>query len=234
MTTLRRAAFCWFALAVVAGCASTEVADRERYEGAKLARPDRIIVHDFTANPAEVPPESAFAAELAGAATPTRSSSRSAASSARRSRRSWSRSCAAMGLPAVAAAGEPPPRADDIVLRGYFVSVDEGSARKRVMVGFGRGAAELRTAVEGFQMTPQGLRRLGRGEVKSGGGKVPGVVLPLAVVAATANPIGLVVGGAVKLTGEATGSATIEGAAKRTAKEIAAQIKTAAEEHGWI
>ena len=40
------------ALLVGAGCASTEVTERERYQGAKLARPDRIIVHDLTAIPA--------------------------------------------------------------------------------------------------------------------------------------------------------------------------------------
>jgi fructose-bisphosphate aldolase, class I len=51
---------------------------------------------------------------------------------------------------------------------------------------------------------------------------------------ATANPIGLVVGGAVKATGEVSGSETIEGAAERTAKEAAAQQHTAAEEQGWI
>jgi hypothetical protein len=44
-----------FALVVVAGCASTEVTERQRYEGEKLARPDRIIVRDFTSDPAEVP-----------------------------------------------------------------------------------------------------------------------------------------------------------------------------------
>jgi hypothetical protein len=40
------------ALVTVAGCASTEVTERQRYGGAKLARPDRIIVHDLTAIPA--------------------------------------------------------------------------------------------------------------------------------------------------------------------------------------
>jgi hypothetical protein len=139
-----------------------------------------------------------------------------------------------MGLPAVAAAGQPPPQVDDIVLRGYFVSVDEGSAGNRVLVGFGSGAAELRTAVEGYQMTDQGLRQLGRGEVRSGGGEMPGVVVPLAVLAATANPIGLIVGGAIKGTGEATGSATIEGAARRTSDVIAAQLREAAERQDWI
>jgi Domain of unknown function (DUF4410) len=234
MTTLSRVASCLFALAVVAGCASTEVTERKRYQGEKLARPDRIIVHDFTANPAEVPPESAFAADMASAGTPTPEQLEVSRKLGAQIAQELVAELRAMGLPAVAAEGQPAPQVNDIVLRGYLVSVDEGSARERVLVGFGKGAAELRTAVEGFQMTADGLRPLGRGEVSSGGGDMPGVVLPLAVVAATANPIGLVVGGGIKLAGEATGSDTIEGAAKRTAKEISAQIKTTAEAQGWI
>jgi hypothetical protein len=234
MKPLSRAAAWLFAVVVVAGCASTEITERQRYQGAKLARPDRIIVHDFTANPAEVPPESAFAAEMAGAGTPSPEQLEVGRKLGAAIAKELVAELRGMGLPAVPAAGQPAPRADDIVLRGYLVSVDEGSARRRVLVGFGSGAAELRTAVEGYQMTAQGLRPLGRGEVRSGGGEMPGMVAPLAVVAATANPIGLVVGGAVKLYGEETGSDTIEGAAERTAKEIAAQLRTAAEEQGWI
>jgi hypothetical protein len=222
------------AVMVVAGCASTEVTERQRYQGAKLARPDRIIVHDFTANPADVPPESAFAGKMAGAPMPPPPQLELGRKLGAEVAKKLVADLQGMGLPAVPAAGQPPPRVDDIVLRGYFVSVDQGSATQRVLVGFGAGAAELKTAVEGYQMTAQGLHPLGRGEVKSGGGELPGMVLPLAVVAATANPIGLVVGGAVKATGEVTGSDTIEGAAKRTADEIAAQLKTAAEEQGWI
>jgi Domain of unknown function (DUF4410) len=222
------------AVVVVAGCASTEVTERQRYQGAQLARPDRIIVHDFTANPAEVPPESPFAAQMAGtgASTPEQLEvgRKLGAEVAKRLVADLQR----MGLPAVRAAGQPPPRPDDIVLRGYFVSVEEGRAGRRVLVGFGSGAAELRTAVEGYQMTAQGLRPLGRGEIRSEGGKLPGMVLPAAVLAATASPIGLIVGGTAKATGEVTGSETIEGAAERTADEIAAQLRTAAEEQGWI
>jgi hypothetical protein len=43
-----------------------------------------------------------------------------------------------------------------------------------------------------------------------------------------------VVGGTAKLYGEGSGSDTIEGAAKRTADEISAQLREAAEEQGWI
>ena len=38
----------------------------------------------------------------------------------------------------------------------------------------------------------------------------------------------------MKATGEVTGSETIEGATERTAKEVTAQLHTAAEEQGWI
>ena len=234
MKSLRRAASCLLALAVVAGCASTEVTERQRYAGERLARPDRIIVHDFTADPAKVPRESAFAAELAGAPAPTAEQLEVGRKLGAQVAQELVADLQGMGLPAVRAAGQPPPRPDDIVLRGYFVSVDEGRAGRRVLVGFGSGAAELRTAVEGYQMTPQGLRPLGRGEIRTGGGKLPGMVLPAAVLAATASPIGLIVGGTAKATGELTGSETIEGAAKRTAKEVGVQLRTAAEAQGWI
>lgn len=219
----------------MSSCASTEVTEREAYKGAKLPRPDRIIVYDFTANPAKVPPESAFADNTADpnsqlTAEQLKTTEQLGAEVAKQLVEKLRES----GLPAVQAAGQPPPRVNDIVLRGYFVSVDKGSAAKRVLVGFGAGDAELMTAVEGYQMTSNGLRQLGSGEVKSGGGEIPGLILPAAVMAATANPIGLIVGGAIKVAGEADGSDTIEGAAKRTADEIAVQLKKAAHEQGWI
>ncbi len=221
-------------LVLVAGCASSHITQHKPYQGAKLARPDRIIVHDFTANPADVPPESPFAARLAGAVAPTAEQREVGRTLGAQIATELVADLRDMGLPAVRAAGQPAPQVNDIVLRGYFVSIDEGSAERRVLVGFGSGAAEMRAAVEGYQMTARGLRLLGSGEVESDGGKLPGVAAPLAVLAVTANPIGLVVAGATKLYGERSGSATIEGAAKRTADEIAAQLRKAATEQGWI
>ena len=234
MKPLNRAAVWLFALAVLTGCASTEVTERQRYQGEKLARPDRIIVHDFTANPTDVPPVSPFATRLAGAVPPTPEQRELGRKLGAQIAEDLVKDLRSMGLPAVRAERQAAPQINDIVLRGYFVSVEEGSAGKRVLVGFGSGAAEMRVAVEGYQATAAGLRLLGSGEVSSEGGGMPGVAVPLAVLAATANPIGLVVGGTAKLHGEGSGSDTIEGAAQRTADEIAAQLRTAAEEQGWI
>ena len=234
MTLLSRAASCVLALLLVAGCASTKVTERKPTRAAARAARSGS---SSTTSPPILPrsrPNPSSPRKLEDAGTPTAQQLELSRKVGAEVAKELVKDLRAMGLPAVEAAGQPEPQVDDIVLRGYFVSVKSGSATERVLLGFGAGDAELHTAVEGYQMTAQGLRVLGSGEVQSGGGEVPGMVLPLAVVAATANPIGLIVGGAVKATGEVTGSDTIEGAAKRTADEISAQLKKAAEKQGWI
>jgi len=139
-----------------------------------------------------------------------------------------------MGLPAVRAEGQQAPDIGDIVIVGYFESIEEGSTTKRLIIGFGSGGAALTTQVEGYLMTDQGLRRLGSREVSSGAGKTPGLVVPIAVTIATANPIGLIASSALKVGGEVSGKSTIEGSAKRTAKEIGAELKVAFQKQGWL
>jgi len=221
-------------LIVLAGCASTEVTDAQRYEGPKLAKPGRIMVDDFAVTADEVRSDSALASRSDGATPQSEEEIEAGRKLAEEVAKRLVEDLQGMGLPAVRAAGQPAPQVDDIVIKGSFVTVDEGSAGKRILLGFGSGSADLQTVVEGYQMTPDGLRKLAGGEVTSEGNKTPGMVVPLAVAAATTNPIGLIVVGGLKLTQEATGSATIEGRAKATADEIAARIKTGAERQGWI
>ena len=228
-------ALCSFALAALAACASTEVTERTSYHGERLARPDRIIVHDFAATAADIPAWSSAAGQHAEPSTPQ--TAEAIATGRKLGALVAKRLVAAirdMGLSAVLAAGQPEPRVGDAVLFGYFESIDEGSTAKRVALGFGSGGAELVTHVEGYLMTDQGLRQLGSREIDSGGGKTPGVALPLAITLATANPIGLIVGGAVKVGGEVSGSSTIEGSAKRTAEKIGDELRKAFQRQGWI
>ena len=105
---------------------------------------------------------------------------------------------------------------------------------KRMVIGFGAGTAEMDTVVEGYIMTPQGLRKLGSGTLTSSGNKTPGLVVPAAVAIAAANPVGLIVVGGLKIAGAATGRSGLEGRAKATADEIAAQLKIRFQDRGWI
>src|SRR6185503_7206475 len=138
------------------------------------------------------------------------------------------------GLPAQRGVAGTPLQANDILIRGYLVSVEKGSTAKRMTIGFGSGGSELTTFVEGFQMTPQGLRKLGSGTLGAEGSKGPGAAVGGAGWLITGSPIGLAVSGGMKLYGEASGSATVEGRAKQTAKELAERIKVRFQEEGWI
>jgi hypothetical protein len=218
---------------VATGCAKTTVGDRQYYEGPRLARPDRIIVYDFAASAADLP-----AGYSVAVAAPSATQSADDLTLGRKLGAEVAKHLVselqAAGLPAVQANAQNPPRIGDITIVGYFVSIDSGSMVKRFAIGFGSGAAELKTVVEAYVTTDRGLRRLGSGELNSTGPKGPGEALPLAITLASGNPIGLIVSSAVKVGGEVSGMSTVEGSAKRTAKEIAEQLEAAAKRQGWI
>ncbi len=143
-----RGAACLLALVVVAGCSSTKVTSLQPYEGERLARPDRIIVHDFASSPNDIPPGSAVAGhQYAQPSTlPTAAEVNLGRQLGAEVAKDLVTEIRGMGLPAVQAGGQPAPRSGDIVLMGYFESVDSGSMAKRVVLGFGSGSADLKTA----------------------------------------------------------------------------------------
>ena len=67
---MTRIALCLFALMLVGGCASTKVSDLQEYEGQRLPRPGRIIVHDFAGTPADIPAGSAMAGRYSSYTVP--------------------------------------------------------------------------------------------------------------------------------------------------------------------
>lgn len=219
---------------LAAGCASVD-ATTNPSESGPLPRPGRIIVYDFAATPADLPRWSAAHANFEGTTGVLTDDELSKARElgAKVAER-LVEEINASGMHAVRVADQPPPHLDDIVLVGYFASFDEGSRVKRMVIGFGSGAPELSTHVEGYQMTRNGLQMVGSGSTDSKSGKGPGMIVPALVTVATANPIGLAVGGAVKVAGEASGATTIDGTAKRTAKEIGDVLRERFEREGWI
>lgn len=221
-------------LVALAGCASTEVTSSHPYTGTALPRPDRILVYDFGATPAEVPAGSALTAEAGAPMPQTAQEVELGRKLGAETARQLTLDLRNAGLPAVQAAGQPPPQPGDIAIKGAFYGVNPGNEAKQLLIGFGAGAAELRTAVEAYEMTPAGLRPLGGGTSASGSGEKPGMVAPLAVFAATHNPIGLIVMGGIDAYDVKTGKTSVEGEARQTADEIAKRFVAAAQKQGWI
>ena len=221
-----------FAL-LLTGCASTKVSNREILVTEKLPRPAHIWVYDFASTPADVPSDSAVAG-----APPADAQTEEEAALGRELgtliATQLVKEIDKMGLPAEHATAGSAIQVNDVTIRGYLVSVDEGSTAKRMTLGFGSGSSELKTIVEGYHMTPEGLRKMGSGELNAKGSKGPGAALGGATWLITGNPVGLIVGGGMKIYGEASGNARIEGRARQAAKEISEQIEIRCKDQGWI
>ncbi len=236
MKAVVRIVLCVLALVVAVGCASTEVVKRDsKIGGEKLAKPGRIYVYPFAATPSDIPSWSTSAGQYAQSTKPP---SPEELEVGRKIgglvAKELVTEIAKMGLLAEEGNPQSQPRANDLMLIGYFEAVEEGSTIKRLALGFGSGATELTTTVEGYQMTKAGPRLLGSAELESEGGKTPGLIVPLAVLAVSSNPIGLIVMGGAKVAMEVTGKSKIEGAAQRTAEAIADQLRVRFKEQGWV
>jgi hypothetical protein len=233
--SLSRIVLCLLSLVVVAGCASTNVTQQTPMSNPGLARPNRIWVYNFIANPADMPPNSSIGGQVGAPSTPpTAAELEEGRQLGALIAQDLVADIQGMGLSAVQAGPGSMPQVGDGVIRGYLVSVQGGSAAKRFVIGFGAGTSEMDTVVEGYAVTPQGWRKLGSGTLTSSGNKTPGMIVPAAVAIATANPIGLIIVGGAKIYGEASGRSGLEGRAKATADAIAEQLKIRFQDRGWI
>lgn len=236
MKAIRRVAVLSFVAVVAAGCATTKVTNVQSNVGdERIPKPPHVYVYDFAATAAELPTGSVAAASYATPAKPrTKKEIATAHALSDAVAEELASQIRDLGLNAEVAAVNTPPDVGDLLIRGQFESVEEGSMGKRLVLGFGSGSSDLKTVVQVYLMTATGVRELASGDVDSGSTKGPGLLVPLGIAVATANPIGLVVAGAVKAEGEVSGRTTIEGNGKRTAAEIADRLKVGFEKQGWI
>jgi Domain of unknown function (DUF4410) len=225
-----------FAMTMAAGCSSTKITETHpMYGKEKLPKPERIYVYPFAATHSDLPAWSSAAKHYDPPdATPSPEHLQVGRELGLTVAEELVSKIQQMGLSSLVAGKQTTPRINDLLIVGYFGTFDEGSTLKRMGLGFGSGAAEISTAAEGYQWTANGPRQLGSGKMDSAGNKMPGVALPIVVLAATANPIGLIVGGGAKVYGEMSGKDTIEGAGKRTADAIAEHLEGKFKEQGWI
>ena len=217
-------AACLLAISLAAGCAQTNVSNRESTSTSEvILKPARVIVYDFASTPAAVPPDSAIAGLYRQRTTPQTPEEISLG------RRLGARVSAHL----VAATG-PVPHPGDAVIRGEFVSIDKGNRTKRMLIGFGAGAARLETLVEGYVVTTTGLVPLGSAQIETAGGKMPGMLVPIGAGAAAGRAAtSAAISGAGNVLQE-LGPEGLDGAATRTAKEIAKLIVKSYKERGWL
>ncbi len=224
-----------FLLLPLAVYAGTKITERNEIVVQEIPKPDHIWVYDFVATAADVPADSALSEKFSDHDTPQTTEQIDAGRKLGAEIASnLVKNISAMGMPAARPTAETKPQVNDLVIRGALVSVSEGSEKKRIVIGFGSGESELKVAAEGFQMTANGLRKLGSGSADSTGPKTPGGAVGVLALAATHNPLGLIVSTGMKIHDHKTGNDSLEGRARDIAKEIADVLKKRFQEQGWI
>lgn len=238
MQITRYVMLCVFTLMLPDAYASTEITDQHQIVAGEIPKPAHIWVYDFFATESDIPAESALAGQLPVNDPPQTADQISAGRKVGAEIGSeLINQFQAMGLEASRATAETKMQINDVVIQGYLVSNVGGSEKKRLMIGFGAGEAELKAVVEGFQNTADGLQVLGTAKSDSTEGlpgKTPGMGVGALSTIATHNPLGLIVSTGVKTHEEKSGGSKLEGRATDTGKKIADMLKKRFQELGWI
>ena len=136
-----------FALMLIAGCGSTKVTSRNELVTGRIPRPAHIWVYDFAATAADVPAESALAGKYSEHSTPqTAEQIATGRKLGAEIAAELVKEIRAMGMPAELGVAGTTPQINDIVIRGYLISFNKGSEAKRIAIGFGSGASDLKVA----------------------------------------------------------------------------------------
>src|SRR6185295_16747022 len=91
-------------------------------------------------------------------------------------------------LPARRWRGPAPVGEGIYTIEGQFVTIDEGNAAMRMIVGFGAGGTEIKTLVQAYAIEPAGKRLLAEATLDAESSSAPGLAATLPVGAAISGP----------------------------------------------
>ncbi len=202
---------------------------------AHLPRPELIIVHDFTATTGETRLSSSLMDRLKQRGQSADVSEREIQLQEKIIRTMTAelvQEIRKLGLPVESAAAAGRVRGPTLDIEGQFLTIDEGNRTRRLVIGFGAGASQVRVAVQVFQ-TVDGQHRLvedfytsASSSRKPGFGPMAGVGAATGAAAASAG-IGL---GATALAGQQDAESDTKQAAMATTRELARFFAG----QGWI
>ncbi|OLD94569.1 MAG: hypothetical protein AUG80_18410 [Candidatus Rokubacteria bacterium 13_1_20CM_4_68_9] len=155
-------------LLVTVACGPASVQRVSGPSGA-LPRPDRILVYDFAVTPDEVRLDSGLSTQLGqllgGGQNP--GTSRTAEeikighAVANAVANALVKELNQYGLPAERALSAPSAGGRLLMIKGQFVSIDEGNRTERVLIGLGAGRTGVQASVQVYEITPEGMRNVG-------------------------------------------------------------------------
>jgi len=224
-------------LVAVVGC-RTSTENVTAY-GDQLPRPQLIVVHDFTSTPEGVHLQSGVIGRVTEQVRATQGTSLTEQQLKLREEvtkimtTQLVQEIGKLGMPVAPASAALPVTGSTIAVEGQFLTIDEGNRARRLLIGLGAGASEVRTAVQLFE-TVSGQQRLVEDfYTNAHSSKKPGLAVTggagAAVGAATAVTAG-VAAGSTAIGGKQDAESDVKEAAIAVTKELAKFFA----KQGWI
>lgn len=201
-----------------------------------LRRPDRVFVYTFAVTPEEIQLDavgSAITRNLDGTADSEQEKEVGRAVASALAKHLVS-SINGMGLYAMRAAGPVPAEGTDLLIMGQLVSIDEGSAAERMIIGLGAGRsqveahAQIYESVYGRTIAIESMKGTAKSTL------MPGAAETMGIGAITGHLLVSTAVTAVSQVANQTLSANVEAEAGRLGNKLADQLNNLFIQHGWI
>lgn len=215
-----------------AGCASTKIDSQQRADPNDVVRPSMVAVYDFAVSADDVVLDT-FGPEFMSGTGSQGKREDAAHQIARNLSTQLVGELRKRGISAELAHYDRVPPMDAVLVKGQFVTIDEGDQVKRMTIGLGAGASKLQARVQVYQMTGSGPRRIAQAEATAQGSKMPGMAIPVGAGAAAGSAAtAAIVSGGMNVAREVKGAMSED--TGKIAEKIADRFETFYEEQGWL
>lgn len=211
-------------VSLVAGCASVNTNGLRRHRGARLPAPVAIVIYDFeptgssigldTGRDTDASNEGALSdEEFAHRREVGRVLADVLASELESKGILTSRKSGHIGVPS-----------GSMAIGGQIITVDDGSAAKRIFIGFGSGKSRLSSAAQLYAVPDADPSVVWEYQNTAASGSKPGILttLPIGIAVQGVTVLLLVMTGGLTTMGELSAAST--GNAKRMGKELAGSV----------
>jgi hypothetical protein len=235
-----RIAIAGLALLVMAGCGPASVQTVGPASGARLPKPDRILVYDFAVTPEEVKLDTGISAEVQQLVQQHQGTSRTAEeikighAVAAAVAAELVKELQNYGFWVQRELGLPTGPGKILLIKGQFVSIDEGNRTERVLIGFGTGRTSVTAHVQLYEITPEGKRLVEKLQADAKSGYKPGMGVMMGVGGIAGHLLTSAVVSGVMTGASEFKFGTVEADGQKMAKQIAKNLGQFFVTQGWI
>ncbi len=209
-------------------CTHTTKPEQAAIPIAKIAKPESLLVANFTVNTANVKSDSSILSKLKPQENEATNQSQISNEAIDALATALVKRITEMGFYAQRTDGNQPPTAGSILIAGRFTSIDEGNKARRGLIGLGAGQSSIDTDVQIIAPSATSQQELYAFKAHADSGNKPGAAAGGAASSAAAK-----LAGVAKSASSAYNSATAQLAAQN-ADEIADQLSAYFVQQGWV